>query len=64
MLMLPCGNPVPNLGVHHSPKCRARIWRSEIEAAISETDDFAARLQDRRNNRKPCECPPKDRPQD
>ncbi|KAH8805455.1 hypothetical protein F5884DRAFT_799316 [Xylogone sp. PMI_703] len=46
------------------PKCRARIWRSEIEACINELDEVAAKLEDRRKNRKPCTCAPNDRPQD
>jgi hypothetical protein len=47
-----------------SPKCRARIWRSEVEASINQSDYVAGNLEERRKNRKPCTCPPKDRPQD
>lgn len=47
-----------------SPKCRARIWRSEIEACINESDEMAAKLEERRKMRKSCHCPPGDRPHD
>ncbi|OCK89918.1 uncharacterized protein K441DRAFT_680777 [Cenococcum geophilum 1.58] len=47
------------------PTCRARIWRSEIEASIYEPDDNIARqLEERRKSRTACECPPDTRPQD
>jgi hypothetical protein len=47
-----------------SPKCRARVWRSEIEASLSETDKFTEKLEERRKARRPCQCPPENRPRD
>ena len=43
---------------HPSHKCRARIWRSEIEAYIDPSEDVSSGLQKRRESRKPCTCPP------
>ncbi|OTA99054.1 hypothetical protein M426DRAFT_16792 [Hypoxylon sp. CI-4A] len=43
------------------PTCRARLWRSEIEATDYKTD---SELAERRENRKPCQCPAESRPQD
>lgn len=41
-----------------SPNCRARVWRSEIEAAGDLGDGMAQSLEKRRKNRKYCQCPP------
>ncbi|PGH26779.1 hypothetical protein AJ80_01544 [Polytolypa hystricis UAMH7299] len=38
------------------PKCRARLWRSEIEAAIDGTDTHVKSLEERRKERSPCSC--------
>ncbi|KAK2879385.1 hypothetical protein FQN49_000928 [Arthroderma sp. PD_2] len=46
------------------PKCRARVWRSEIEASPNGDDDYARQLEQRRKNRLPCQCLPLERPQD
>ncbi|KAL2837237.1 hypothetical protein BJY01DRAFT_237950 [Aspergillus pseudoustus] len=47
------------------PKCRARIWQSEIQAALSESQIEQAReLEQRRKRRKPCQCPLSERPRD
>ncbi|OTA88713.1 hypothetical protein M434DRAFT_374600 [Hypoxylon sp. CO27-5] len=47
------------------PKCRARIWRSEIEATNYKTDSkWVQALEERRKNRKSCQCPIETRPQD
>ncbi len=47
-----------------SPNCRARLWRSEIEAAHGKVDKWARELEQRRQRRKSCQCPPQSRPQD
>jgi len=39
-----------------STKCRARVWRSEIELALESTDDGAQALGKRRQNRRECKC--------
>ncbi|KAI9808938.1 MAG: hypothetical protein M1827_007112, partial [Pycnora praestabilis] len=46
------------------PNCRARIWRSEIEATVADGNPTAPLLQDRRNSREPCRCSLGSRPQD
>ncbi|KAI1393168.1 uncharacterized protein F4822DRAFT_423631 [Hypoxylon trugodes] len=47
------------------PNCRARIWRSEIEASNSKPGSkWVQALEERRKNRRPCQCPPETRPQD
>ncbi|KAI1139717.1 hypothetical protein F5Y05DRAFT_379853 [Hypoxylon sp. FL0543] len=47
------------------PRCRARIWRSEIEATDGQTSGkWMEALEERRKNRKPCQCPIETRPQD
>ncbi|KAI3343193.1 hypothetical protein F4824DRAFT_444779 [Ustulina deusta] len=46
------------------PNCRARLWRSEIEAAHGKVDKWARELEQRRQRRKSCQCPPQSRPQD
>ncbi|KAI1764531.1 hypothetical protein GGR53DRAFT_530350 [Hypoxylon sp. FL1150] len=47
------------------PKCRARIWRSEIEAVDYKVNSrWEHVLEERRKNRKQCQCPPESRPQD
>ncbi|KAL4904045.1 hypothetical protein BDW74DRAFT_185747 [Aspergillus multicolor] len=47
------------------PKCRARIWQSEIQAALSESQVEQAReLEQRRKRRNPCQCPLSERPRD
>ncbi|KAF2095704.1 hypothetical protein NA57DRAFT_79416 [Rhizodiscina lignyota] len=40
------------------PHCRARIWRSQIEAAIEANDTVTRDLQARRESRMSCTCPP------
>jgi hypothetical protein len=37
--------------------CRARIWRSEIEACINDFEDVDGKLAERRKRREPCKCP-------
>ncbi|KAL6229951.1 hypothetical protein BDW75DRAFT_83468 [Aspergillus navahoensis] len=39
------------------PTCRARLWRSEIEAAVESSDSQALSLDERRKHRMPCRCP-------
>ncbi|KAL4999862.1 hypothetical protein BDV10DRAFT_200521 [Aspergillus recurvatus] len=39
------------------PTCRARLWRSEIEAAVESSDSQALSLDERRKHRVPCRCP-------
>jgi hypothetical protein len=39
-----------------SPRCPARIWRSEIEASHNESDDWVTSLKERRKNREACRC--------
>ncbi|KAI1779524.1 hypothetical protein F4818DRAFT_453585 [Hypoxylon cercidicola] len=47
------------------PTCRARIWRSEIEASdFKNNSKWEQALEERRKNRKPCQCPPESRAQD
>lgn len=41
-----------------SRRCSSRLWRSEIEAKIQESDDSADLLRERRRQRTPCRCPP------
>ncbi|KAL2869531.1 uncharacterized protein BJX67DRAFT_347534 [Aspergillus lucknowensis] len=38
------------------PTCRARLWRSEIEAAVESSDSQALSLDERRKHRTPCRC--------
>ena len=54
-----------------SPRCRARVWRSEIEASLDESqptiegmESLAQRLETRKQKRKPCTCPLSQRPLD
>jgi post-segregation antitoxin (ccd killing protein) len=37
-------------------KCRARLWRSELEAAASSLDRFLESLEERQKKRLPCTC--------
>ncbi|KAI0871136.1 hypothetical protein GGS24DRAFT_504099 [Hypoxylon argillaceum] len=46
------------------PNCRARLWRSEIEATYDKADKWSQELDDRRKRRKTCQCPAQSRPQD
>ncbi|KAI8630291.1 hypothetical protein F5Y19DRAFT_474680 [Xylariaceae sp. FL1651] len=48
------------------PKCRARLWRSEIETPghVSMNSKWMQELEQRRQHRKPCQCPPESRPRD
>ncbi|OJJ73135.1 hypothetical protein ASPBRDRAFT_194103 [Aspergillus brasiliensis CBS 101740] len=47
------------------PKCRARIWQSEIQATLgSNQSERRARLEQRQKERKPCQCPPSERIKD
>ncbi|KAI1411740.1 hypothetical protein F5Y13DRAFT_200725 [Hypoxylon sp. FL1857] len=47
------------------PRCRARIWRSEIEATEGNINSkWMQELEERRKNRKPCQCPIESRAQD
>ncbi|KAL4882514.1 hypothetical protein BJY04DRAFT_227141 [Aspergillus karnatakaensis] len=39
------------------PTCRARLWRSEIEAATEASNAQALSLEERRERRMPCRCP-------
>ncbi|KAL9105555.1 MAG: hypothetical protein Q9227_009299 [Pyrenula ochraceoflavens] len=39
------------------PDCRARVWRSEIEASLDNWDASFQDLEQRRLSRKPCKCP-------
>ncbi|KAE8339452.1 hypothetical protein BDV24DRAFT_135985 [Aspergillus arachidicola] len=44
------------------PKCRARIWKSEIEATFSGNQtEHPEKLEERRKRRTPCQCPPNER---
>jgi hypothetical protein len=45
-----------------TPAARVGLWWSDIEACITQFDDVVAHLEERRRNRKPCECLPQDRP--
>lgn len=47
-----------------SRKCRARIWRSEIEARIENNNLERPSLEQRRKHRTPCRCPPRSRQYD
>ena len=47
-----------------SPQCRARVWRSEIEATVGAGHSMAQSLEEQRKNRKYCQCPPRMRPGD
>ncbi|KAL4795052.1 hypothetical protein BDV19DRAFT_180057 [Aspergillus venezuelensis] len=38
------------------PRCRSRLWQSEIEAAVQSSEPFAESLENRRRNRRPCQC--------
>ncbi|KAL4959128.1 uncharacterized protein BDV14DRAFT_17346 [Aspergillus stella-maris] len=38
------------------PKCRSRLWQSEIEAAVQSSEPFAESLENRRRKRRPCQC--------
>ncbi|PIG89931.1 hypothetical protein AARAC_003547 [Aspergillus arachidicola] len=38
------------------PRCRSRLWKSEIEAAVSSSQPFAQSLEARRRRREPCRC--------
>ncbi|KNG85566.1 hypothetical protein ANOM_006655 [Aspergillus nomiae NRRL 13137] len=38
------------------PRCRSRLWKSEIEAAVSSSQPFAQSLEARRRHREPCQC--------
>ncbi|KAF7179454.1 hypothetical protein CNMCM7691_008387 [Aspergillus felis] len=47
------------------PRCRARIWQSEIQATLSNNQiEHARELEQRRKRRKPCQCPPNERIKD
>ncbi|QKX59465.1 uncharacterized protein TRUGW13939_06599 [Talaromyces rugulosus] len=47
------------------PRCRARVWQSEIQATWNnENEDYAQQLEERRRMRRPCQCPPNERPMD
>lgn len=41
---------------HFSRDCRARLWRSEIEASLDANDQFSHLLEERRQRRVPCHC--------
>ncbi|KAL4919236.1 hypothetical protein BDW62DRAFT_179704 [Aspergillus aurantiobrunneus] len=38
------------------PRCRSRLWQSEIEAAVQSSEPFAESLENRRQKRQPCQC--------
>ncbi|KAE8358633.1 hypothetical protein BDV27DRAFT_65974 [Aspergillus caelatus] len=38
------------------PRCRSRLWKSEIEAAVLSSQPFAQSLEARRRRRAPCRC--------
>ncbi|KAL4864782.1 hypothetical protein BDV12DRAFT_7645 [Aspergillus spectabilis] len=38
------------------PRCRSRLWQSEIEAAVQSSHPFAESLKARRQKRLPCQC--------
>ncbi|GFG15825.1 hypothetical protein IFM61392_09180 [Aspergillus lentulus] len=38
------------------PRCRSRLWKSEIEAAVQSSQPFAQSLEARRRRRAPCRC--------
>ncbi|KAL3473918.1 hypothetical protein BJX99DRAFT_272002 [Aspergillus californicus] len=38
------------------PRCRSRLWQSEIEAAVQSSEPFAESLEARRQRRQRCEC--------
>ncbi|KAK2760893.1 hypothetical protein FQN54_002133 [Arachnomyces sp. PD_36] len=46
------------------PNCRARVWRSEVEATLNDDSNYGQRLEQRRKERKPCDCLPANRPDD
>ncbi|KFY35801.1 hypothetical protein V494_05585 [Pseudogymnoascus sp. VKM F-4513 (FW-928)] len=46
------------------PTCRARIWKSEIEAYNDLPYDEAVKLEERRTRRESCSCPLEHRPTD
>ncbi|KAL2817961.1 hypothetical protein BDW59DRAFT_152285 [Aspergillus cavernicola] len=47
------------------PRCRARIWQSEIQATLGNYQiEHAQELEQRRDRRKPCQCPPNERLKD
>jgi hypothetical protein len=37
-------------------RCRARLWRSELEAVASSSDPFLESLEERQKRRIPCTC--------
>ncbi|KIN03109.1 hypothetical protein OIDMADRAFT_195711, partial [Oidiodendron maius Zn] len=39
-------------------RCRARLWRSELEATASSLDRFSESLEERQKKRIPCSCRP------
>ena len=62
------GAPESLLTSRISPTCRARIWRSEIEASLRETnhlkeglESLAQRLETRKKERLECACSQADR---
>ncbi|KFZ16704.1 hypothetical protein V501_02094, partial [Pseudogymnoascus sp. VKM F-4519 (FW-2642)] len=46
------------------PTCRARIWKSELEAYNDLPYAEACKLNERRRKREPCNCPLEQRPRD
>lgn len=48
----------------HSPTCRGRIWKSEVEAYNNLPYDEACDLRVRRSKREPCNCPHEHHPRD
>ncbi|OBT50479.1 hypothetical protein VE04_09294 [Pseudogymnoascus sp. 24MN13] len=46
------------------PTCRARIWKSELEAYNNLPYAEACKLDERRSRREPCKCPLEQRPRD
>lgn len=40
-----------------SPGCRARLWRSEVEAAVTEAGGKLGPLEERRRKRRTCRYP-------
>lgn len=39
-------------------RCRARLWRSELEVTASSLDQFSESLEERQKKRMPCTCRP------
>ncbi|KIW14375.1 hypothetical protein PV08_07157 [Exophiala spinifera] len=50
--------------IESRPECRRRLWKSEVEVAVTTADGRLKKLVDRQRARKFCNCPPRKRGKD